>query len=161
MGSTAVAILAEQLGVPEENTEELLDALDAAQFLPEDRRSELLEKLVTAEQFGGARRSYSPALPLPKLSEAVRLEHVSSARDPLRSAPYTEVAKSVALLRHGSFFKNVVTICKLAKVALTFGDGALVYLRPDEHTALSLGTSSPAVGQNKPVDEGRRKVPTA
>jgi len=130
MPSTAVSILANHFGVQEEDTNELLKVLETADCLPDDRRTALLEELVTADNFGPARRTYSAARAIPKLSEAVRLERrAHETSEATTAASYMSLAENVEFLRHGAFFKNVVKVFRVARLALSRGEGTIVYLR--------------------------------
>jgi hypothetical protein len=137
--TTAVSILAHHLGVAEDSTKELLEALETAPTLSDQARAELLEKLITAEQFASRREAYPASPETPRLADAPRVDRASfsfSPATPSSSNP-SEMARSVVYLREGSLFHNVISVVKFAKVALSSGSGTLLFIREQSQASTS------------------------
>ena len=156
MANTAISILADYLGEPEDNTQKLLESLEKAPALSDDARAELLEKLIAAERFNAVRHGYPARVATPRLSDARRLERPSSTSSaPTIHTDPPESPPSVVYLRKRSFFHNVVSVLKLARLALSSGHGTLLYIRSEVHqiqdVSAKLGTVSDVGNRNQPT----------
>jgi hypothetical protein len=137
MATTAVSILAHHLRVAEDSTKELLEALETAPTLSDQARAELLERLITAEQFASRREAYPASPETLRLADAPRVDRASfsfSSAAPSSSNP-SETARSVVYLREGSLFQNVISVVKFAKVALSCGSGTLLFISSQDSEA--------------------------